>query len=204
MCVRQRSMGDARTSGAGRGVTAQRPKAAGGTCSSPPRNGGGTVGALLEWWLATYSMRLASHASNVGSAPRHTAFEPGRAPPRCLTSAQLEVYLDAKDTDGLRPQTVNHLRSFLSRAFAAAIRVGRWTPRRVNIQPSTSSPTLRQSLDPPSRLFDPDDRFSPSPTPHVSTELGGVLTAARRTGWARVQQARRLITAARNRPASRR
>src|SRR5690242_12632471 len=36
-----------------------------------PRNGGGTVGTLLEWWLATYSSRLASHASNEGSVRRH-------------------------------------------------------------------------------------------------------------------------------------
>jgi integrase len=92
-----------------------------------PRNGGGTVGALLEWWLATYSMRLASHASNEGTVRRHLLGSTlAELRLDACTSAQLEAYLDAKDTDGLRPQTVNHLRSFLSRAFAAAIRVGRW------------------------------------------------------------------------------
>ncbi len=38
----------------------------------------------------------------------------------------VEQFLDAKEAEGLRPQTVNHLRAFLSRAFAAAIRVGKW------------------------------------------------------------------------------
>ena len=42
------------------------------------------------------------------------------------TPAAVEALLDAKEREGLRPQTVNHLRAFLSRAFAAALRVGRW------------------------------------------------------------------------------
>jgi integrase len=92
-----------------------------------PRDGGGTVGALLEWWLESYSHRLASHASNEGSVRRHllTASLAELRLGAC-SSAAVEAFLDAKEREGLRPQTVNHLRAFLSRAFAAAIRVGRW------------------------------------------------------------------------------
>ena len=36
-----------------------------------PRDGGGTVASLLEWWLESYSRRLASHTSNEGSVRRH-------------------------------------------------------------------------------------------------------------------------------------
>ncbi|HUM12324.1 MAG TPA: hypothetical protein VLT82_15360, partial [Myxococcaceae bacterium] len=92
-----------------------------------PRDGGGSVGALLEWWLESYSHRLASHASNEGSVRRHllTASLAELRLDAC-SSAAVEALLDAKEREGLRPQTVNHLRAFLSRAFAAAIRVGRW------------------------------------------------------------------------------
>ena len=92
-----------------------------------PRDGGGTVASLLEWWLESYSRRLASHASNEGSVRRHLV-RSALAELRLdgCTPAAVEAFLDAKESEGLRPQTVNHLRAFLSRAFAAAIRVGRW------------------------------------------------------------------------------
>jgi integrase len=92
-----------------------------------PRDGGGTVASLLEWWLESYSRRLASHASNEASVRRHlvrSALADLRL--HACAPAAVEAFLDAKESEGLRPQTVNHLRAFLSRAFAAAIRVGRW------------------------------------------------------------------------------
>ncbi len=85
---------------------------------------------LRHSWIGgsqSYSRRLASHASNEGSVRRHlvrSALAELRLD--ACTPAAVEAFLDGKESEGLRPQTVNHLRAFLSRAFAAAIRVGRW------------------------------------------------------------------------------
>src|ERR1039457_5553293 len=37
----------------------------------PPEDGGGTVGALLEWWLKMYSKTSPSHAQNRSAITKH-------------------------------------------------------------------------------------------------------------------------------------
>ena len=93
----------------------------------PPSDGGGTVAALLNWWVGAYASRLASSSSIASSVRIHLL-------PASLASltlqgvrpADVRAFLDAKESEGLSPESLNHLRSFLSRAFNRAIEVGRW------------------------------------------------------------------------------
>jgi integrase len=92
-----------------------------------PRDGGGTVAELLRWWVKSYAQRLASGASIESSVRIHLLSS--RLAALTLQAARptdIRAFLDAKEADGLNAQTVNHLRSFLSRAFNRAIEVGRW------------------------------------------------------------------------------
>jgi len=91
-----------------------------------PEDGGGTLAALLEWWLDTYSRPTAGHETNRTTIRKH--FLGSELAPLSLaavTSGRIEAFLQAKTTE-LAPQTLNHLRSYLSRAFNAARRAGRW------------------------------------------------------------------------------
>src|SRR4051812_4182720 len=91
-----------------------------------PQDGGGTLAALLAWWLETYSKGSPSHASNESQIRRHLLdSELSGLPLVAVTSGKVETFLDAKLKE-LSPQTVNHLRGFLSRAFNAARRTGRY------------------------------------------------------------------------------
>jgi integrase len=94
----------------------------------PPRDGGGTVGALLSWWLEQFSPQLASHVNNAQQVGRHLLSSElaGMALVACKTT-DVRAFLERKAKSGLAPQTLNHLRSYLSRAFSRAIEVGRWT-----------------------------------------------------------------------------
>jgi len=95
--------------------------------AAPPADGGGTVAALMQWWLDTYSFRSPSHSRNLGSVRAHLLT--GDLAPLLLvevTPAKVEAFLQAKGAD-LSPGTVNHLRAYISRAFNAARRVGRYT-----------------------------------------------------------------------------
>jgi integrase len=95
-----------------------------------PHDGGGSVGELLRWWLENYSANLAAHPSNAISLRVHLLdSELARLTLRALRPVDVKAFMDAKRREGLRPRSVNHLRGFLSRAFNAAIAVGRWPGR---------------------------------------------------------------------------
>lgn len=92
-----------------------------------PADGGGTVRELMQRWLAS---RVGSpgHEREVYTVGKHllssqlAAFTLAQ-----LRAAHVENFLEAKRAEGLSPQTVNHLRGFLSRAFNTAKRRGWWT-----------------------------------------------------------------------------
>jgi integrase len=88
-----------------------------------------SVAHLLEWWLENIWKGRPSYANAKSAIERHLIRIPAfEAPPDQVTPGQIERLLDEKTrivgTKGkpLGPQAVNHLRSFLRRAFAAAIK----------------------------------------------------------------------------------
>ena len=92
----------------------------------PDTDGGGTVAEMLNDWLSKQSKKLKAHEKNTGVIERHLLTSP--LAPMLLAKVRpsdIEKFLDAKD-DTLGAQTVNHLRSFLSRGFNAAIRLDRF------------------------------------------------------------------------------
>jgi len=91
-----------------------------------PEDGGGTLAALLQWWLDTYSKPTAGHETNKTTIRKHfLGSDLSPLPLTAVTAGRIEAFLQAKTTE-LAPQTLNHLRSYLSRAFNAARRAGRW------------------------------------------------------------------------------
>jgi integrase len=92
----------------------------------PPEDGGGTLGVLLTWWLETYSAGTPSHDRNE-YVVRKQFLRAKIANLRLVevTAPVIEVFLHAKK-DELSAQSVNHLRSFLVRAFARARRAGKF------------------------------------------------------------------------------
>ncbi|ABS28397.1 site-specific integrase [Anaeromyxobacter sp. Fw109-5] len=91
-----------------------------------PEDGGGPLAELLQWWLDTYSKPLASHATNESAIRVHfLASELASLPLTAVTAGRVEAFLQAK-TGEVSPQMVNHLRGYLSRAFNAARRAGRY------------------------------------------------------------------------------
>jgi integrase len=106
----------------------------------PASDGGGTFGALLRWWLETYSAKSPSHDRNVATIDKHfLAAEIAQLRLQEITPAVIEVFLEEK-AGHLAPQTLNHIRRFVVTAFNRARRAGRWTglnpaadvqPRRV-------------------------------------------------------------------------
>ncbi len=92
-----------------------------------PPDGGGTLAALMEWWLATYSKPSPSHGRNESVVRKHIiASDIARLPLTQVTAAKVEAFLQAKTAEGLGPESVNHIRGFISRAFGAARKVGRY------------------------------------------------------------------------------
>ena len=93
----------------------------------PPEDGGGTVDDLLAWWLGTYSKGSPSHQRNEYSVRKNLiGSKLGALRLVEVTSAEIERFLHAK-ADDVGPQTINHLRGFLVRAFNRAVRAGNWT-----------------------------------------------------------------------------
>ena len=91
-----------------------------------PTDGGGTLAELLKWWLTTYSTGSPSHATNDGTIRRHLLnSELAALPLITVTSGRIEAFLQSKAAE-LAPQTLNHLRGYLSRAFNAARRTGKY------------------------------------------------------------------------------
>jgi len=91
-----------------------------------PKNGGGTVGELLQRWL-TETSRAAAARRNDGTVRKHILTAPiARLQLAHLRPHDVENFLDEREGIGLGPQSINHLRSFLSRAFSTAKRKGWW------------------------------------------------------------------------------
>lgn len=96
----------------------------------PTTDGGGTVAELLTWWL-DFTADAPSHSRNVSAVKRHLlASELAPVSLAALKPEHVEAFLASKGRKGgedeLGPQSLNHLRGFLVRAFNAARRVGRW------------------------------------------------------------------------------
>jgi integrase len=83
-----------------------------------------TLTELLRWWLKTYSAGLPSHRTNEGAINGHLAAgDLGRLQVRHVTSGHLEGLLHEKSRT-LAPETLNHLRGYVSRAYNCARRIG--------------------------------------------------------------------------------
>jgi integrase len=83
-----------------------------------------TLAELLRWWLKEYSAGMPSHATNVSAVELHlvaAAIGVQRVP--AVTSGDLEQLLHDKGRS-LAPETVNHLRGYVSRAYNTARRAG--------------------------------------------------------------------------------
>ena len=93
----------------------------------PPEDGGGTLDELLHWWLDTFSRSSPYHAGDVSTLTKHFfRSEVAALPLIAVTPARIELFLLDKSREGLAPQTLNHLRGYLSRAFNAARKTGRF------------------------------------------------------------------------------
>jgi integrase len=92
----------------------------------PPADGGGTLGDLLDWWLETYAKPRVSYERDQYNIRRHFLPDP-IAQLRLIdvSPGVVERFLQAKAaTHG--PQTLNHLRQYVSSAFTCAKRSERY------------------------------------------------------------------------------
>jgi integrase len=93
---------------------------------APPEDGGGTVDALLDWWIETYLAKSPGYSRAVGTVRKHLiGSKLGRLRLVELTAGKIESFLQAK-VEICAPQTLNHLRGYLSRAFNAARKTERF------------------------------------------------------------------------------
>lgn len=92
-----------------------------------PADGGGTLTELLKWWLTTVSVGSPSHEWSERTVTKHLlSSELASLPLVAVSAERIEALLHRKSQEELSPQTVNHLRAFLSRAFNSARRMGRY------------------------------------------------------------------------------
>jgi integrase len=93
---------------------------------APPEDGGGTLNDLLDWWIETYLAKSAGYDRAVGTIRKHlVGSKIGRLPLVDVTAGKIELFLQAK-VDVCAPQTLNHLRGYLSRAFTVARKTDRF------------------------------------------------------------------------------
>jgi len=87
---------------------------------------GWTLAQLMQWWLDTYSVHMPAHKRNVGSVTCHIIDSDlaGR-PIERLSKGDIETLLQSKQ-GGLAPQTINHVREFMVRAFNKASEADKW------------------------------------------------------------------------------
>ena len=93
----------------------------------PAEDRGGTVGELMTWWLKTYVARQASHERTAGAVRCYVEGSPLAS--MCLadvTSGDVEAHLQSLPAH-LSAKTINNVRGYLSAAFGAANKAGRWT-----------------------------------------------------------------------------
>jgi integrase len=86
-----------------------------------------TLGELLKRWLRETSS-TASASKNASAVAKHLLGE-ALAARRLdqVRTTDVNDLIARKSTEGLAPQTVNHLRGFISRAYSMAIERGWWT-----------------------------------------------------------------------------
>lgn len=94
----------------------------------PLPDGGGTLGSLMAWWLEAFSKRSPSHKRNVSTITKNVlASDLAGLRLVDVTAAKIENHLLAKENGGqCGPQTINHIRTFLMRAFNRAIELERF------------------------------------------------------------------------------
>lgn len=86
-----------------------------------------TLGEVMTWWLTNHSARAPAHESNLAVVTKHILnHDIASIQLHQLKATDIEAWLDAKSHDELGPQSLNHLRSFVSRAINAALKVGRY------------------------------------------------------------------------------
>jgi integrase len=91
-----------------------------------PEDGGGTLKALLERWMAADAHKASAHTTR-SAVRRHLLGHPiARLSLAYVRSSDVENLLAEKQGEGLAPQTLNHLRGFLHRAFSLGRRRGWW------------------------------------------------------------------------------
>jgi integrase len=80
----------------------------------------------MQWWLDTYSIHMPAHTKNVGTVKCHIVASPiaDRALER-VTKGDIESLLQSKQ-GALAPQTINHIREFIVRAFNKAAEADKW------------------------------------------------------------------------------
>ena len=79
-----------------------------GVEEAPPEDGGGTVDALLEWWIDAYLSKSPGYSRAVGTIRKHLiGSKLGRLRLVELTAGKIEAFLQAKVED-CAPQTLNH------------------------------------------------------------------------------------------------
>jgi len=93
---------------------------------APAEDGGGTVDELVEWWVATYLSKSPGFRRCVGTVRKHLiGSRLGRLRLVELTPGKVEAFLQDK-VGSCSPQTVNHIRSYLARAFSTAQKADRF------------------------------------------------------------------------------
>jgi integrase len=107
----------------------------------PAQDGGGTVDQMVEWWVEKFLAKKASYEQCIGTIRKHIIGSPlGRRRLTDVASGDVEVFLEEKAGD-LAPETLNHLRGYLGRAFNTARRARRFVgPNPVTDVPKRKVP----------------------------------------------------------------
>lgn len=81
---------------------------------------------LLEWWVATYLAKSPGFNRAIGTVRKHLmGSKLGRLRLAELTPGKIESFLQEK-VGAYLPQTLNHIRAYLGRAFSAARKTERF------------------------------------------------------------------------------
>ena len=83
-----------------------------------------TVDDLLEWWIENFLRNAASYESTIATIRKHLvgSKDIGRLDLEDVSPGKIDLFLTRKERE-LSPQSVNHLRGFLRRAFNLARRM---------------------------------------------------------------------------------
>ena len=109
----------------------------------PTDRDGMTVKEVLEWHRTTYLRGLPSHDTVERSVRLHLLPDLGSMPLAQLRPAHLETLLQQK-ASVLSPQSLNHLRGYLSRAINKAKKAGLWAGENIAASVETRRVARRQ------------------------------------------------------------